>query len=284
MRGQMSGMGKNISINRLWPSFRALVLIITVFSLLGVTYKDSRDLGMAEALPLHSFARTLMSIGISISKLTYGAEGYLLYVPVVDALIENGFRDDQISRRGRINYAIEAARVLKFDSERVLSQKDWGDDKGYSDFTTLAFRLFGFQIEALFNLYFLLIGIAITAFILRFYSDPQAMLVLVAFLAAHLMVVRILPNSEVNSVVHDARFLPAISCIAMLHWMLAMVRPTRRFLNEMLLLVVQLTILVFILNCRSSSIWQIVAIGAVIVGVFLFSRHVGGGCCQQVGF
>ena len=77
-----------------------------------------------------------------------------------------------------------------------------------------------------------------------------------------------------TSVVHDSRFLPAVSSISMLHWLLAIVRSNRRAVVEFSLLIAQTSILVFVLNCRSSSIWQIwaIALALIVGGLWSFRR------------
>jgi len=262
-----------LALNR--QNFKSFLLIFTAFALIGAAFFNARALGMADKLPQHSFTRAQMSIGISLSKLTYGAEGYLLYTPVIKSLVENGFSGDQILKPGQINTAIHAARSLQLGGGPVASEKDWGDDKGYSDFTTLAFRLFGFQIEALFSLYFVMLGVAVTLFALRFYDDRWALSILVTFLVAHLLVIQILPNSGVTSVVHDSRFLPAVSSISMFHWLLAIARSNRRAMLEVPLLIAQAAIIVFVLNCRSSSIWQVWAVAFTLVMVGFLSLRRG---------
>ncbi|MBK8065024.1 MAG: hypothetical protein IPK29_13990 [Betaproteobacteria bacterium] len=180
---------------------------------------------------------------------------------MINSLVDNGFNGKQDLYAGQINRAIEAARSLRLDDGPVVAERDWGDDKGYSDFTTLAFRIFGFQIEALFSMYFAMLGAAFVFFTIRFYEDCVALFFLVAFFAAHLLVVQILPNSGVTSVVHDSRFLPTISCVSMFHWLLAIVRKNHRPRVEVPLLIAQAAVIVFVLNGRSSSIWQVWAIG-----------------------
>ena len=89
--------------------------------------------------------------------------------------ITKGFDGGAVTRPGRINQAIKNAASVKLDGPTLSTERDWGDDKGYSDFTTLAFRLFGLRIEALFMCYFALMALAIAFFGVRFFGDIGAL-------------------------------------------------------------------------------------------------------------
>jgi hypothetical protein len=268
---QLLNVNYQIREYKIMNLFRQILLIMIAAILVGESYLTTLHLGMDHSLPRHSYARAKMSIGISISKLTYGANGYVLYKDVINSLIDNGFNDDQITKTGQINHAINETKLLHISGENITIQPDWGDDKGYSDFTTLAFSLFGLNIEALLDLYFLIFIISILLFVINFVKDSQALFILIVFLVAQLLVINILPNTQVTSVVHDSRFLPVISFVAMIHWLISIARPFRKTALDVVLLIGQLVILIFVLNSRSSSIWQILAIGVVILYTLLRS-------------
>lgn len=251
-------------------ALRSVVLGCVAVSLFVASLVTARELGMADTLPSNSYARAAMSIGVSISRISYGAQGYLLYSPVINA-ITKGFDSGAVTQPGRLNRAITSA--ISIDLSRVCPaiEKDWGDDKGYSDFTTLAFELFGLRIESLFILYFALFSFACVLFFLRFYDDLAALATLVVYLAAHYMVVAVLPNSTVTAVVHDARFLPAISGISVIHWIFAATRPARRLWLDLGLLQFQAAVIFFVVDGRSSAAWQVIAIFCAALWLFFRS-------------
>jgi hypothetical protein len=249
----------------LWRSAAIVVLTLIVF---GWTYYVGRSLGMAASLPRDSFTRAEMSIAVAISRLSYGASGYVLYTPVVHALIEGGFNADSISVSGRIDAAIERARALHFRPDCAVPQRcldDWGDDKGYADFVILAFWLFGFGIGALYNFYFLLLAVSLLMFTAQFFTDPERLLVMLFFVSAHYATMLILPNSTVTSVVHDARFLPAASTLAALHIALVLLRLSPLRTSDVAIVAGQVLIIVLAIDGRSSTKWQIVFIATISV-------------------
>jgi hypothetical protein len=205
--------------------------------------------------------------------------GYVLYIPVVDALIDGGFRADAIAEPGRINVAIERARRLQFVTDcraPRMCADDWGDDKGYADFAILAFWLFGFRIESFYYLYFLVLGISAALFAAEFRRQPACLLLLPLFLAAHHVTVVILPDSVVTAVLHDARFLPALSMVATLHLALVASAPGALGLGSLALATAQVAVIILAIDGRASTIWQVVLIvGAAMVGILRACRAGG---------
>jgi hypothetical protein len=198
---------------------------------------------------------------------------------VVDALIDGGFRADAIAEPGRINVAIERARRLQFVTDcraPRMCADDWGDDKGYADFAILAFWLFGFRIESFYYLYFLVLGISAALFAAEFRRQPACLLLLPLFLAAHHVTVVILPDSVVTAVLHDARFLPALSMVATLHLALVASAPGALGLGSLALATAQVAVIILAIDGRASTIWQVVLIvGAAMVGILRACRAGG---------
>ena len=239
-------------------------LLALAIAALAAGFITAKLQGMDKALPRDSYTRAIMSIGISISRLAHHAHGYVLYSNVIKTL-SDGLANGLVIKPGQINATIDTAAVIDLGPPPPAVERDWGDDKGYSDFTTLAFILFGQHIEAMFYFYFVLLTLASTVYVLQFHDDVEAMILLVVFLVAHVITLSVLPNSTVTSVLHDARFLPVISCISVLHWILGATKPPKHPALALVLLFAQAVIVVFVIDSRSSAIWQLIACCSVMV-------------------
>src|SRR5687768_14825979 len=67
---------------RAWPS---TVIALLALVMLVWTYQTGRELGMDASISRASFPRTDYAIATAISRLVYGAPGYLLYTPVIES-------------------------------------------------------------------------------------------------------------------------------------------------------------------------------------------------------
>ena len=134
---------------------------------------------------------------------------------------------------------------------------DWGDDKGNADYFMLAFGLFGFNVQALYHLYFLILGISMAVFIAAFFRNVAYLTLVPLFLAGHHLAVITLLDNLVTSTVHDAHFLAAMACLASLHVALLLTRPERNTLWSVPALVVQLAVIVLVIGSRPSAIWLV---------------------------
>ena len=135
--------------------------------------------------------------------------------------------------------------------------EDWGDDKGNADYFMLAFGLFGFNVQALYHLYFLILGISMAVFIAAFFRNVAYLTLVPLFLAGHHLAVITLLDNLVTSTVHDAHFLAAMACLASLHVALLLTRPERNTLWSVPALVVQLAVIVLVIGSRPSAIWLV---------------------------
>src|SRR4029077_15817640 len=123
--------------------------------------------------------------------------GYIGYASVVDKLVEvwNGGVETphppKIERnkdRDTINQAISVAASLGpqqpgFIADQTLITMIYSDI-GYVDFTKLAFKVFGYKIEALYYIFFLLLAVSAAAYLIVFWSEPAAKVVLLCALFA----------------------------------------------------------------------------------------------------
>jgi hypothetical protein len=245
------------------------------------TFQLGRSLGMADSLSKASWPRAQYSTAIAISRLDYGATGYLIFDQVWQWMIAGGFQADISGAPVDPNAGIAAARGKTLDlpggrDNPDLYLRDWGDDKGAADYFMAAFLLFGFKIQALYYLYMLVLAISVLVFAVQFFESPGALILAPLYLAAHSLAVVTLPDSMVSSVVHDARFLPALGCLASLHAASVLVQRDRLPRRTLPLLLVQLAVLLLVIDSRPSGIWLIYfPIGAFVLSLLLSWRSRG---------
>lgn len=242
------------------PPTGSLILILVSACLLAWTYHVGIGLGMADSVSKVSVARARAAIAIAISHMEYGATGYVLYDPVFRDLMAGGFGrpgpdSPPLDINGAIANALGRGYQLQCDSGPPGLCADHLDDKEYADYVTVAFTLFGFNVQALYNLYFLLLAISLAAFCAQFVREPAYLALAPLLLAAHYAAVLVLRDSIVTYVVHDSRFLPAVACLAAIHVALVVLHRSRSSVREIPLLAIQVMIMVFVLDSRSSAIY-----------------------------
>jgi hypothetical protein len=173
---------------------------------------------------------------------------------------------DGAGGRTDLNRGMQAALGLSFDRDCGSQHPDacvdsWGDDQGYTEgytnYIVLAFRVFGFNSQALYNLYFLIIALSLAVFALQFFADTNALILAPIFAAAHHLVVMLLPGNPVTSVVHDPHFVPVISFFAALHLTLLLVGKERDWRSTLVCSIAQLCIMAFAIDARTSALWII---------------------------
>ncbi|MFN8635028.1 MAG: hypothetical protein U0893_14320 [Chloroflexota bacterium] len=273
-------------MSRRWAS---VVLALLAYAMVAWTFQTGQSLGMADHLSRVSWLRAAYATAGAISRLEYGVSGYRVLRPVWDAMQRRGFVSDVANQLRDPNTGIADALQLTIDANPApgspsLYLGDWGDDKGYANYPTLAFALFGFRIQSFYYLYFLLLAISLTAFLVEFRHQSHYLAIAPMFLAAHHLAVLTLQDSAVTSTLHDARFLPALGCLASMHVMLLLVRRERPTIWSAFGLLVQIATIVLVVESRPSSIWLVYfPVGAclVVVAWSLVRRHQTGAVVRE---
>jgi hypothetical protein len=148
------------------------------------------------------------------------------------------------------------------------------DDKGIVDYIKVAFYIFGYQSISLIYLYGFLLFLSSLIFYLRFSNNLGSIVTLTCFLLAHAYV---MPPVTVNSQLQTflaLRFMSTLAMIPTLYLMFEMVKfttPPHPLFNNLIIFfgLIQLTIILFILQVRFSSIWLVVCIISFSIFIFL---------------
>jgi hypothetical protein len=168
--------------------------------------------------------------------------------------------------RSTVNAGIAHALALDdktFTREYVLPGLD---DKGIVDYVRLSFLLFGYNSEGFTYLYFAIIIASSITFLLRFNKDPGAVLLLVAFLSALLVITPGIPlNEQVVSPISTRAF-PIVGILACAHLVLTTLYrgpPVR----DIAFVLIQAAIVIFAVHVRASAVWEIIAVLLATCGV-----------------
>jgi hypothetical protein len=145
-----------------------------------------------------------------------------------------------------------------------------GDDKGLIDLTYLSFVTFGPKIQGLLVTVLALIGLSIGLFILQFRRTKVAMVALISILCGLYTVLFTFDITDQSTTIAEPRFLGVICIISSLHLMLTIATGHRLKIGEVILSLLQSSLIIFVIHLRSAEIWQVFAItlGSLFVIVF----------------
>jgi hypothetical protein len=249
------------------------ITICLIATLMIASFKVAIDSGMTKTISGPTRCYQISMCG-AITSLKYGRNGYVCYKKVFEALrpvsdlFWNSVKDPK-----PYNFAIaEALKLNESQGDEIYSMGGW--DAGYVDYCRLSFILFGYNIEGLVYLYFLLFFISVLMFFLTFRRNKPAVIMLIVFLFTHLVLVKATQHlgPQLCSV-HCYRFLPVLAILPLLHilMLIANDRPLR--FRALMGGLIQSLVFIFILWNRSSIMWMVVAL-VVYVAVELWKRRV----------
>jgi hypothetical protein len=248
-------------------------------------YAGGRSRGMDHALA-YGLEIDATPISVALSETVYGLDlGYIGLASVYNAMVKTftdraneGYDHAAMQRDARdgqvINQAISSAASLGpqrvgYISDRTLITMLY-QDLGSVDYIKLSFRLFGRRIEAIYNTFFVVVGVSALLYILTFPNSLTAQLVLLATLFAFLLEL------------HTAIFTPSMPTFATIRhgstlclipaWYFAGLILQRRRMSwvSLGLAIGQLAVLMLALQIRSTVMWALAFLGvlAIVSGTY----------------
>ena len=234
----------------------------------------SYSLGQSDTMYDNPIYRWRVSVAVALSELRNPpTKGYVAYGSIVNYLNQHGLALMQGEASPMPTY--QSVRALVYDSARLdkLFQKassapiDYnlaavpiiGNEKGEAAFYYWAFRLFGIHITSMWYLYFVLLGVSVLMFFLRFWQSRICMLLLMAYLVGHVYMIDIATISWYQTV-HNSRFLPVLALLPSMHLALVILRRTPPRLASVTLAIGQTFLLFFVIFNRLEAAWQPAAI------------------------
>jgi hypothetical protein len=209
------------------------------------------------------------AVPAAVSDVVYGREKPYTSLAVISDQYANLLGGTPSPDGATVDRAI--ARIAALDpatldrSYRLLGV----DDKGIVDFVALAFRVFGLQVAGIFWLYVVVLGLSCGLFALAWFNRPVYLVALASLLATYVLVMPTLTfNAQVTSIL-ALRVFPALSMVACLHGLLFIAQPSRSAL-QIVTLVLQMGLIIFVEHVRSTTAWQLATVALVAVGFSAF--------------
>jgi hypothetical protein len=221
------------------------------------------------------------TIAIALSDLVYELNaGYLGYTAVLNKLVEvwNGGLSshdpavlDRYKDGDAINRAIKEAASLGpqepgFIADRTLITMVYSDI-GYVDFTKFAFRIFGYKIESLYYTFFLLLSLSAAAYLIVFWSEPAAKMVLLCALFAFFVELHTMIFNPHMPTFPGTRHGSTLALIPAWHFAFMLIYRRRPTAVTVLATLIQLAVLISAIKTRGSAGWTLVFVPAVSVVV-----------------
>lgn len=147
------------------------------------------------------------------------------------------------------------------------------EDIGYADFYNIAFRLFGFHALSTHYFYFTLLFLSLALYFLAFHQSPSATILITLLISALFLIATSTAMFCVSTPTFAAnRFLSTLALFPFLHCIIYIFQTTPQTRLDKIYLLLQILLLAFTLNLRSSATWIVVAY-LVILGGTMFLRH-----------
>lgn len=258
-----------LSVDLDWlGSDRLQTKVLTILCLFLVVLTFLVSFGTALRLKMHSEVPiwVVSAVPPALSRVAYGHErSYMSLNFVHDSFFQQVKGNDAKSINGAIANILAATPVATDKSDRILS----GDDKGIVVVTEMAFRLFGYKVQGVLYIYYIILALSAALFAYSFRANPYALLLLAAFLLLHSMILPMIKyNGQLTSIL-ALRCMPVLAMIACMHCLMFLFEPEANR-KALIAVVLQVAIIVFVIHIRSTAMWELaLVIGGSLVALVL---------------
>jgi hypothetical protein len=169
-----------------------------------------------------------------------------------------------------INLSIRKAREISPSRVGTAYVLMGPDDKGIVDLIELSFLTFGYAVENVTLMYFVILASSCLVYVAAFWRSPSRLLLVAALLAMlYLALPMVAYNGQLRSVL-ALRALPVLAMVACLHCLVFMADSLRNRVRpwQIALVAVQIGLITFTIHLRASTIWQVMTVvgfGLVVV-------------------
>ena len=266
-----------------WPLAWRWLQISLIFAAFALDFAHGIWLG-EHNIGFHPLYRLRQSTAVAISRLHEPpADGYLAYQSVIDALNRHGFAvftgdsGQHLDRAGwhalfsdpaRMDRALHDAATVPINNQ-LEPQLIRDNELAFADYIDIAFRLFGVHMSSLYYLYFSILGISCLLFLIEFRANSFLLFVLHTYLASIFLLQNYVVRDDGMSTLANSRLFEALSLLPMIHILALAWMRTPMTLARFGIVLVQGFFLAFLIDCRSTALWQMAAIIAVGIGAGL---------------
>jgi hypothetical protein len=236
------------------------VLLVALIALTAWnTFEVGRRLGMATHVATrHAF----YSIPYSISRLYFNTRGYVILRDVAELFIA--------THPHITNGTLQRAQRLQPRRDRVMFFP--ADDKGDADFATLAFQIFGLDLESLYYMWFALAAVPIALFVVAYWHDAWLLAALSVLVLSIGVGLRALPLTTELFSIQNPRSFGVLSMVSVLHLCFAIVTRQKATPLNLICASLQALFIAFSIHVRSTEIWQVLCVMSVGVAHLLRGR------------
>jgi hypothetical protein len=221
----------------------------------------------------------LNGMAIAISEMKHGLDGYVGYSLMAEALnkiVKRGTEGpadpkflSNLTNGDLINEAIAAAVALGPQPESFIAQRSLMtmvyDDIGIVDYDKIAFTLFGFKVQSLYDLFFVVLSLSTVAFLLQFWQRPVAQVLLLCNLFAFYLELDTLVFSQHVPSFWGMRHGSTLAILPMWHLVLLMAYRSRLSATTVVFALIQIAILVLAIRIRGSAAWTVIFMAGLAV-------------------
>lgn len=227
------------------------------------------SLGAALRLKMHTEVPYWVSAAVppALSRVEYGHERYMSLNFIHDIYFGQLKSHSARDINQTIKDILTKHPVATDQSDRILSS----DDKGIVVLTEMSFRLFGYRVEGVLYMYYIILGLSAVLFAYCYHRNPYALLLLAAFLLLHRMILPMIKYDAQLGGITALRCMPVLAMIACLHGIL-FVFESKVDARKIAALVLQIAIIVFVMHIRSTTIWEMVLVAGVSVVALLLRK------------
>ena len=257
--------------------------ISLIFSVFALDFAHGIWLGQHN-IGFHPIYRLRQSTAVAISRLRDPpAHGYLAYQSVIDALNRHGFAvfagdsGQHLDRAGwealftdpaRMDRALQDAASVPIN-DQLEPQLIRDNELAFADYIDISFRLFGLHMSSLYYLYFSILGTSCLLFLIEFRANSFLLFVLHIYLSGLFLLQNYVGEVDGMSTLANSRLFEALSLLPMIHIFALAWMQTPITLARFGIVLIQGSFLAFLIDCRSTALWQMAAIVAVGIGVGL---------------
>ena len=142
------------------------------------------------------------------------------------------------------------------------------EDHGLVDFYKLSFRLFGYNIQGFFNIYFLMLGATVCLFFAAFWTRQGILLSGNLLLVGLFVAICCMENPEYGiSTVSNGRFLNTLVVLPVFHLAVLLLAPPRVTIVGFLAALAQAAFVGFVITMRGNAIWALLFFGISAFGL-----------------
>jgi hypothetical protein len=186
----------------------------------------------------------------ALSTIAFDGRQYMQFDFINDKFISMGMGIDA----NRINSAIEEIikKPLPSDAREIVLSSD---DKGVVVISEMAFLLFGFKVEGVLYVYYLILFVSAVIFSYAYRNNPFALLLLAAFFLCHRLIQPMIKYDGQLGGITALRCIPILAFPALLHCLLYFWEK-RVGIIQILLFFLQVGVIVFTVFVRSTAMWE----------------------------